>query len=69
MRALANLVGFVGLEAVQGELVFFGPDCDRFDTELIGSSKYPNGNFGTVCNKNFLDRQGVDLLTQFASLF
>jgi hypothetical protein len=45
MGASADLVGFVSLKAVQGKFVFLGPNCDSFDVQFIGCSKYPDGYF------------------------
>ncbi len=52
MRAAADLIALVGLEAVQRQLVFFRPYRDRFYPELVGRAKHADGNFGTVGNKD-----------------
>jgi hypothetical protein len=45
MRAAADLVGFVGLEAMQCQLVFFGPDGNRFQPQFVGGAKNADGDF------------------------
>lgn len=44
----ANLVGFVGLEAVEAEAVFFGVDGDGAEAEFIGGAEDADGDFATV---------------------
>ena len=57
-ETLADLVGFVGLEAVEGELVLFGEDRDRAHAQFIGRAEDADGDFGSIGDENFLDRQG-----------
>jgi len=57
VRAFAYLVGFVCLEAMQCELVFFCPNGDSFDVELIGCPKYPDSNFRTIGDEDLFYRQ------------
>ena len=52
MRATTNLITFVRLEAVQREFVLFGPDGDRFQTELVGGAKDADRDFRTVGDKD-----------------
>ena len=56
--AAADLVGLVGLEAVQGELVFLGVDGDRVDAEFGCGPEYADGDFGAVGNKEATDHAG-----------
>ena len=58
MRAAADLVALVRLEAVQRQLVLLRPDRHGFDAELVGGAKHADGNFGTVGDKDFRDGQG-----------
>ncbi len=56
-RALAHadLIGFIGFEAVQPEAIFLGVDADRAQAEFIGRAKYANGDFAAVGSQQFLD--------------
>jgi hypothetical protein len=51
---LANLVSLVSLLAVQRTAIFDGENGDRLRPQLKGRAKGTNGDFATVCNKNFL---------------
>ena len=57
MRAAPDLVAFVGLEAMERELVLLCPYRDRFQTQSIGRAEDADGNFGTVGDKDLTDRQ------------
>ena len=46
--ALADLIGLVGLEAVQGELVLLGIDGDGRDAELGRGAEDADGDLGAV---------------------
>ncbi len=43
-----DLIGLVGLEAVQRQPVLLGEDGDRPEAQLVGSAEDANGNFGSV---------------------
>jgi hypothetical protein len=62
MRAAADLIALVRLEAVQRQLVFLCPYRDRFYAQLVGCAKDANGNFGTVGDKDLRNGQ-CSLLT------
>jgi hypothetical protein len=55
MRAAADLVGLVRLEAVQRKLVFFGEDPDRLQPKLVGGAEDADGDLGPVRDKDFSD--------------
>ena len=55
MRAAADLVGLVGLEAVQRELVLLGEDADRLDAQLVRGAKNPDGDLRAVRDQNLSD--------------
>ena len=52
-EALADLVGLVGLEAMEGELVLLGEHRDRPDTELVRRPQHADGDFRAICDENF----------------
>ena len=52
----AYLVGFVRFEAVQRQLVLFGVDRDGSLSQLVGSTKDPDGDFAPVCDENLTER-------------
>jgi hypothetical protein len=54
----ADLVGLVGLEAVQRELVLLGVDGDRVDAEFGCRPEHADGDFGAVGNKEATDHAG-----------
>ncbi len=54
----ADLVGLVGLEAVQRQLVFLGEDRDGADAELVGGPEHPDGDLRAVGDENLGDLQG-----------
>ena len=56
--APADLIGLVGLEAVQRELVLLGIDRDRLDAELGRRAEHPDRDLGTVGDKNAPKRNG-----------
>ena len=45
---LPDLVGFVGLETVETEAVFFGIDGDCAEAEFIGGAEDADGDFATI---------------------
>ena len=52
--ALADQVGFVGLEAVQGEAVFLGIDGDGAQAEFVGRAQNADGDFAAIQSEKFL---------------
>ena len=46
--ACADQVGFIRLEAVQGEAVFLRINGDRAQTKFVGGAKNANGNFAAI---------------------
>jgi hypothetical protein len=46
--ALADQVGFIGLEAVQGEPVFLRVDGDGAQAEFIGRAQDADGDFAAI---------------------
>ena len=56
--ALADQIGLVGLEPVQGEFVFFGKHRHRLEPQLIGGAEDADGNFAAIGDENFLDGHG-----------
>ena len=54
-EALADLVGLVGLEAVEGELVLLGEDRDGPDAELVGRPEDADGDLRPVGDENLPD--------------
>ena len=56
MRPAPDLVGLVGLEAVQRVFVLLGPDGDRLEPELVGGAEDADGDFGAVGDKDLGDR-------------
>ena len=54
-EALADLIGLVGLEAVQRELVLLGEDRDRAQPQFIGGAEHADGDFRPVSDENLLD--------------
>ena len=55
MRTAADLVGLVGLEAVQRELVLLGEDPDGLDPKLVRRAKNPDGDLRAVRDENLPD--------------
>ena len=55
MRAAADLVGLVGLEAMQRELVLLREQPDGPDAKLVCSAKNPDGDLRAVRDENFAD--------------
>src|SRR5258705_13754098 len=55
----ANLVGFVSLEAMQGEPVFLRIDGYGAKAEFIGGTEDTNGDFAAVGGGEVADRFGV----------
>ena len=58
MRPAPDLVGLVGLEAVQRELVLLGLDRDGLDAELVGGAEHADGDLGAVGDEDLGDGQG-----------
>ena len=56
VRRLADLVGLVGLEAVEGELVLLGEDRDRAEPQFVRRAEDTDGDFGPVGDENLGDR-------------
>ena len=54
----ADLVGFVGLEAMQAEAIFLGIDGDGAQSEFGGGAKDADGDLAAVGGEQFLDRFG-----------
>ena len=52
-QALADLVGLVGLEAVQGELVLLGEDRDRLHAQLVGGAEDADGDLASGWRREF----------------
>ena len=52
---LADAIGFVGLETVQGKLVLLGIDCDRTLAQLVGGAHHADGDFSAVGDEDFLE--------------
>ena len=46
--ALADQVGFVGFEAVQGQAVFLRIDGDRAQAQLVGGAQNADGDFAAI---------------------
>ena len=51
--ALADQVGFVGLEAVQGEAVFLRIDGDGAQAQFVGRAQDADGDFAAIQGKKF----------------
>ncbi len=54
-QALADLIGLVGLEPVEGELVFLGKDRDGADAELVGGAEDADRDLRSVGDENLGD--------------
>ena len=54
--ALADEVGFIGLETVDAEAVFLGVDGDGAEAEFRRSPEYANGDFTAIGDEEFLGR-------------
>src|SRR5207244_2031337 len=52
---LADLVGFVRLETVQGEAVLVRVDGDGADAELVGRTEHPDGDLTAVGDEQTAD--------------
>jgi hypothetical protein len=55
MRPPADLIGLVGLEAMQRELVLLGEQPDGLHSEFVRGAKDPDGDFRAVRDQNFAD--------------
>ena len=53
---LADAIGFVGFEAMQGEAVFVGIDGDRPDVQFMGRAKHANRDFTSIGDQQLPDR-------------
>ena len=53
--ARADLIGLVGLEAVQGEAVFLRIDGDRAQAEFVRRAEDANGDFAAIGSEQFSD--------------
>ena len=53
---LADLIGLVRLEAVQGDLVLLGEHRDGAAAELVGGAEHADGDLRAVGDEDFLDR-------------
>jgi len=51
----ADLVGFVGFEAVECEAVFVGVDGDGAEAQFVGGAEDANGDFAAVGGEKFAD--------------
>src|SRR5262249_12989382 len=56
LARVADAVGFVRLESVQGEAVFVSVDRDGPDAELVGGAKHSDGNFAPVRHEQLFNR-------------
>ena len=57
LAGLADAVGLVGLEAVQGEAVFVRVDGDGADAQLVGRAEDADGDLAAVGDEQFLERR------------
>ena len=55
---LADLIGLVGLEAVERELVLLGIDRDRRDAEFGGRAENSDGDLGAVGDEQAAEGHG-----------
>jgi hypothetical protein len=53
---VAEVIGFIGLEAMKRELVFLGIDGDRLNTEFSGRPEHPYRYLAAVGDEQPLDR-------------
>jgi hypothetical protein len=53
--ARAHLIGLVGLEAVEAELVLLGENRHGALAELIGGAQDPDGDLAPVGDEDFLE--------------
>ena len=58
MRAAADLIAFVGLEAMQRVLVLLRPDRDGLQPQLVRRAKHADGDLGSIGDEDLGDRQG-----------
>ena len=56
LAGLADAVGLVRLEAVQGEAVFVRIDGHGADAQFVGRAKDANGDFAAVGDEQFANR-------------
>ena len=57
--ALADEVGFVGLEAVDAEAVFLGVNGDGAQTQFGGGAKDADGDLAAVGDEQFFEGRGA----------
>ncbi len=55
LARLADQVGFVGFEAMQGVAVFVRIDGHRANAQFVGGAKHPNGDFAAIGDEQFAD--------------
>ena len=55
LARLADQVGLVGLEAVQGVAVFVRVDRDGADAQLVGRAEHADGDFAAVGDEQLFD--------------
>ena len=55
LAGFADVIGFVGLEAVQGEAIFMRIDGHRANAQFVGRAKNANGDFTAVGDEKFAD--------------
>src|SRR5262249_33041790 len=56
LTALADKIGFVGLETVQGESVLVRVNRDGPDTQLMRRAEHPDGDLAAIRDKQSLDK-------------
>ena len=56
-----ELVGFVSFEAMSGEAIFLGVDCDGAEPKFSGGAEDADGDFATVGDEEFLLDGHVEL--------
>ena len=57
LAGLADPIGLVGLEAVQGEAVLVGVDRDGADAEFVGRAEDADGDLAAVGDEQLLERR------------
>ena len=73
MPRLADLVGLVGLQAVQGVAVLVREDGDGLRAELVGGAERPDGDLAAVGDQDLrehgvLSRRGIRTSERFRYL-
>ena len=59
LARLADAVGLVGLEAVQGEAVLVGVDGDGADAQLVGRAEDADGDLAAVGDQELANRSSL----------